>query len=103
MPRRPPAVARVLTQVTGTVRRHELIAPDDLTLVMVSGGPDSHCLLYSLWHLAPLLRNRLAAFHFDHRLRRDSTKDADYVGRVCERLGVPPPIRPGGGANPPGR
>jgi|SRR3954449_253755 tRNA(Ile)-lysidine synthase len=93
MPRRPPAVARVLTQVTGTVRRHELIAPGDLTLVMVSGGPDSVCLLYSLWHLRRLLRNHLAAFHFDHRLRRDSTKDADYVGRVCERLGVPLHIR----------
>jgi tRNA(Ile)-lysidine synthase len=89
MPRRPPAVARVLTQVTSTVRARELLDPGDLVLVMVSGGPDSICLLYSLWYLRRLLKIDIEVFHFDHRLRDDSADDAAYVRRVSERLRVP--------------
>ena len=89
MPRRPPAVARVLERVTATVREHEMFLPGDTVLVAVSGGPDSTCLLYSLWHLRRLLRVRLEVFHFDHRLRADSANDADYVRRAATRLKVP--------------
>jgi tRNA(Ile)-lysidine synthase len=89
MPRRPPAVARVLTQVTSTVRSRELLEPGDLVLAAVSGGPDSICLLYSLWNLRRLLRIRVEVFHFDHRLRGDSGADARYVERVSARLGLP--------------
>jgi tRNA(Ile)-lysidine synthase len=88
MPRRPPAVARVLTQVTSTVRARRLLEPGDLVLAAVSGGPDSMCLLYSLWHLRRLLKVRLEVFHFDHRLRFDSAADAAYVRRVSDRLGL---------------
>jgi tRNA(Ile)-lysidine synthase len=86
MPRRPPAVARVLERVTKTVREHEMFGPGDLVLVSCSGGPDSVCLLYSLWHLRLLFKVRLAVFHFDHKLRPDSAKDAAYVRRLAERL-----------------
>jgi tRNA(Ile)-lysidine synthase len=87
--RRPPAVARVLERVTRTVREHEMFAPGDRVLVCVSGGPDSVCLLSSLWHLRRLLKIRLEVFHFDHRLRDDSAKDAEYVLRLAERLKLP--------------
>ena len=87
--RRPPAVARVLERVTRTAREHEMFAKDDTVLVSVSGGPDSVCLLYSLWHLRRLFAIRLEVFHFDHRLRRDSPKDATYVARLAERLELP--------------
>jgi tRNA(Ile)-lysidine synthase len=87
--RRPPAVARVLERVTRTAREHEMFAPGDLVLASVSGGPDSVCLLYSLWHLRRLFRIRLEAFHFDHRLRPHSEKDGVYVGRLAERLRLP--------------
>jgi tRNA(Ile)-lysidine synthetase-like protein len=86
VPRRPPAVARVLERVTKTAREHEMFEPGDLVLVSCSGGPDSVCLLYSLWHLRRLFRIRLAVFHFDHKLRSDSAKDAIYVRRLAERL-----------------
>ena len=82
MPRRPPAVAKVLERVTKTAREHDLFAPGDLILVSCSGGPDSVCLLYSLWYLRRLFRIRLAVFHFDHKLRPDSAKDAVYVRRL---------------------
>jgi tRNA(Ile)-lysidine synthetase-like protein len=89
MPRRPPAVARVLERVTKTAREHEMFSPGDLVLVSCSGGPDSVCLLYSLWHLRRLFKIRLAVFHFDHKLRADSAKDAAYVRKLAERLKVP--------------
>ena len=88
MPRRPPAVARVLERVTATVREHDMFAEGDLVMVMVSGGPDSTCLLHSLHLLRRLLKVRLAAVHIDHRLRPDSAKDAAYARRQAERLRV---------------
>jgi tRNA(Ile)-lysidine synthase len=89
MPRRPPAVARVLERVTKTAREHEMFVPGDLVLVSCSGGPDSVCLLYSLWHLRRLFKIRLAVFHFDHKLRPDSAKDAAYVRNLAQRLSLP--------------
>jgi tRNA(Ile)-lysidine synthase len=89
MPRRPPAVARVLERVTKTSREHEMLSPGDLVLVSCSGGPDSVCLLYSLSHLRRLFKIRVAVFHFDHRLRSDSAKDAAYVRKLAERLKLP--------------
>lgn len=89
MPRRPPAVARVLERVTRTARAHGMFAPGDLVLVSCSGGPDSVCLLYALWHLRRLFKIRVAVFHFDHRLRPDSAKDAAYVRKLAERLKLP--------------
>jgi tRNA(Ile)-lysidine synthase len=88
MPRRPPAVARILTQATATIRAHEMVATGDLVLVSVSGGPDSVCLLYALHALRRLFRMRLAVFHFDHRLREDSAADAAYVRGIVDRLGL---------------
>ncbi len=87
--RRPPAVARVLERVTATAREHEMFLPGQMVLVAVSGGPDSVCLLYSLHHLRRLFRIKLEVFHFDHRLRPDSGKDAEYVRRLAARLRVP--------------
>ena len=89
MPPRPPAVARVLERVTKTAREHEMFAPGDLVLVSCSGGPDSVCLLYSLWHLRRLFKIRLAVLHFDHRLRPDSAEDAAYVRKLAVRLKLP--------------
>jgi tRNA(Ile)-lysidine synthase len=89
VPRRPPAVARVLERVTKTAREHQMFAPGELVLVSCSGGPDSTCLLYAMWHLRRLFRIRLAVFHFDHRLRPDSAKDAAYVRALAARLKLP--------------
>lgn len=93
MGRRPPAVARVLERVTKTAREHEMFEAGDLVLASCSGGPDSVCLLYSLWHIRRLFEIRLAVFHFDHRLRPDSGKDAAYVRRLSERLALPLHVR----------
>lgn len=87
--RRPPAVARVLERVTATVREHDMLHPDETVLIMVSGGPDSVCLLESLVRLRRLFRVRLEVFHFDHRLRPGSAADGAYVGRAAARHDLP--------------
>jgi tRNA(Ile)-lysidine synthase len=79
----------VLERVTKTAREHDMFAPGDLVLVSCSGGPDSVCLLFSLWHLRRLFKVRLAVFHFDHKLRPDSAKDAVYVRGLAQRLKLP--------------
>jgi tRNA(Ile)-lysidine synthase len=89
MPRRPPAVARVLEKVTATAREHDMFSPGDRVLVAVSGGPDSICLLYSLHMLRRLFKIQLEVFHFDHKLRADSAKDAAYVKRTAAKLNLP--------------
>jgi tRNA(Ile)-lysidine synthase len=94
--RRPPAVARVLERVTKTAREHEMFREGDGVLVSVSGGPDSVCLLYSLSHLRRLFKIRLEVFHFDHRLRKDSAKDAEYVRRLAGRMKLPFHLRAAG-------
>ena len=66
-----------------------MLRPGELVLVCVSGGPDSVCLLYSLWYLRRLFKIRLAIFHFDHALRAGSADDARYVRRLAARLRVP--------------
>jgi tRNA(Ile)-lysidine synthase len=86
---RPPAVARVLERVTRTAREHEMFLPGQTALVAVSGGSDSVCLLYSLYQLRRLFKIGLEVFHFDHGLRPDSAKDAEYVRRLALRLRVP--------------
>jgi tRNA(Ile)-lysidine synthase len=66
-----------------------MFIPGDHVLVAVSGGPDSTCLLHALWRLRRLFRIHLEVFHFDHRLRRDSGKDADYAKSQAARLKLP--------------
>lgn len=82
-------MARVLERVTATSRRFEMFAPGETVLIACSGGPDSVCLLHSLHRVRRLLRIRLAVFHFDHRLRRGSAADAEYVAAQASRLGLP--------------
>ncbi|HEX9122430.1 MAG TPA: tRNA lysidine(34) synthetase TilS [Actinomycetota bacterium] len=101
---RPPAVARVLHRLTATAREHGMFPPGGTVLVAVSGGPDSMCLLHALVDLRRLLRIRLEVFHFDHRLRPGSGRDAAYVARAAERLRLPFHLRaaataPGPGAS----
>jgi len=54
-------------------------------LVAVSGGPDSTALLLLLQESGC----DLVAAHYDHALRPESAADAEWVGALCSRLGIP--------------
>jgi len=65
-------------------RASGLVVAGEPLLAMLSGGPDSVCLL----DVAVTLGAEVAALHVDHGLRPDSGADADRCRALCERLGV---------------
>lgn len=74
-------VARALVRVG--LSRNELI------LVGLSGGPDSVALTHILLALSRRFAYRLAAAHFNHRLRgAESERDEKFVRELCAGLGV---------------
>jgi len=62
------------------------LQPNDSVLIGVSGGPDSLCLLH-LAHQIPSLKIIVA--HFDHQLRPDSNREAEFVQAVAEQMKLP--------------
>lgn len=63
-----------------------LVTPDATIGVAVSGGPDSLALLLLAAEARPL---KVEAATVDHALRPESRAEAEAVGQVCERIGVP--------------
>jgi tRNA(Ile)-lysidine synthase len=61
----------------------------DVVLVALSGGLDSVVLLHLLRGAAPALGIRVAAAHFDHRMRAGSAADAAWVAGLCRAWDVP--------------
>jgi tRNA(Ile)-lysidine synthase len=53
-------------------------------LVAVSGGIDSIALLHSLLGLSSEMEFVLEVIHVDHKLRKESHRDADFVASVCK-------------------
>ena len=81
-------VDRIEAQVVDAARRCGL-APGDLVIVAVSGGPDSLALLHALARTRRETSLRLYAAHLDHGLRgRESEADAAFVSKTCRDLGV---------------
>jgi tRNA(Ile)-lysidine synthase len=60
------------------------IDPTEPYLVMISGGPDSSFLLWSLVRLG----TKVVAFHLDHALRDRSRADAESARQLASDLGV---------------
>jgi tRNA(Ile)-lysidine synthase len=72
------------------------IAAGSRGLVAVSGGRDSLATLHVLAALAPRLRLKLEAVHFDHGLRPESGTEAQWVRQAVGRLGLPFHLRRAG-------
>lgn len=62
-----------------------LVEPAARLGIAVSGGPDSLALLLLAAAARP---GRVEAATVDHRLRRDSRQEAEFVRGICQRLGV---------------
>ncbi len=79
----------LLRKVKKTIERYALFAPGDRVLVAVSGGVDSMVLLEVLFLLRKEYDLRLWVAHYDHRLRKDSLRDALLVYRRSREMGLP--------------
>ena len=71
------------------IDKNKLITPRGLVVVGVSGGADSMALLLALSRLRHDLGVVLHAVHFNHKFRRDASRDESFVGVWCKQLNVP--------------
>lgn len=78
----------LIENVKNLINKSNLIEKNDKIVVGVSGGPDSVALLYILLGLSRQIRFTLHAAHLNHKLRKDSDKDAQFVRNLCGRLRV---------------
>ena len=71
--------------------RHDIsLGTSPLSLVVaVSGGEDSHVLLHVLWRLIEAQSLKLEVAHFDHALRPESNREAEFVADLADRYGLP--------------
>lgn len=83
------AVSRVRRAVATACDRRGVLRPGERVLVACSGGPDSTALLDALARLGPPRAWQLRVAHVDHGLRPGSAKEAELVGGLCARLGLP--------------
>ena len=70
-------------------RKLRLPMSDETVVVAVSGGADSTALLLAIEELKThhKLYTAICVAHFDHRLRKSSSKDAKWVADLAARLG----------------
>ena len=75
------------------IQHNRLIPSQQKVVVAVSGGPDSVCLLYSLYHLQTSLKMCLHIAHLNHQLRgEESDQDSLYVDELAKKLNIPATI-----------
>jgi tRNA(Ile)-lysidine synthase len=81
---------RIEANVRRFVLDENLVAPRDVVLAGVSGGPDSLAMLLILQRLSKNRRFRLNVAHFDHGLRGEAVSDAEagFVGELADSLGL---------------
>ena len=80
-----------LAKIRKTVDSFGMIAPGDVIVAGVSGGPDSMALLFALWDLREFYPGtEVIVSHVNHGLRGvESDEDAEFVRDTAQRLGFP--------------
>lgn len=76
-------------KVLSNIRKHGLSADGNRGIVAVSGGADSLALLLLLHALREKLGLRLEVLHFNHGLRPESPREAEWVAGRAAGLGLP--------------
>ena len=81
---------RIIEKIKNTVEKYELIKKDDNVVVGFSGGPDSTCLLHSLWTLKDHFGiDKIAAVHINHMYRgEDAFSDEKFCEDFCKEKGI---------------
>lgn len=88
-------VENILELVKLNIVENNLIENGEKILVAVSGGPDSMCLLNSLYLLKNVLKNEnsieydLAVAHVNHMIREESKFEKIYVEEYCKKINIP--------------
>ena len=72
-----------------TIQQYNLIQMQDKIVIGVSGGPDSMCLLDSLYCLKEKLDIEIVVAHVNHMIRKEAEEETDYVKKYCKEHVIP--------------
>ena len=75
----------MIDQIRRFIDEHDLLRPEDLCIVALSGGADSLCLLEILYRLGV----SLTAVHVQHHLRESAERDAAFAEAFCRERNIP--------------
>lgn len=78
----------LIERVRQTIKRYKMFDFGDKVVIVVSGGPDSVCLLYILYSLKDELGLSLHIAHLDHMLRKNSYQDLLFVKDLAKKLNL---------------
>ena len=82
-------VEDIINIVQDNIINNNLIKKDDKIVVAVSGGPDSMCLLDSLFKLKDKLKFKVVVAHVNHGIREESEQEKVYVEKFCKVRNIP--------------
>ncbi|PKM89093.1 MAG: tRNA lysidine(34) synthetase TilS [Firmicutes bacterium HGW-Firmicutes-12] len=79
----------IYDKVVLTIKQYNMIEPDELVIVGVSGGPDSIAMLHILARLQKGIGFKLHVAHLDHSFRGKQAEDeAIWVKSIAESWGI---------------
>lgn len=78
----------VVGRFLATIEKYSLVPKGSRVLVAVSGGADSVALLDLLRTAQDRLSITIAAFHLNHGLREQASRDEAFVRKLCKDWGI---------------
>lgn len=75
-------------KVLDTISKYNLIKKGDKIVIGVSGGPDSMCLLDSLYYLKKNLQIEIIVAHINHMIRKEADEETEYVQNYCNEKNI---------------
>ena len=81
----------LIEQVLKTIKKYNLIKPNDKIVCGVSGGPDSICMLDILRRIKEenKINFDIRVCHINHLIREEATVDEQYVENYCKKYSIP--------------
>lgn len=81
----------LIEQVLKTIKKYNLIKPNDKIVCGVSGGPDSICMLDILRRVKEenKINFDIMVCHINHLIREEATVDEQYVENYCKKYSIP--------------
>lgn len=74
-------------QILNTIKKYDLIKPNETVICGVSGGPDSMCMLDNLRKIKETkkIRFEIVVCHVNHLIREEAVEDEKYVINYCKK------------------
>lgn len=82
-------VNNIINIVKNNIVENSLVKKGDKIVVAVSGGPDSMCLIDTLYRLKDELEFSILVAHVNHGIRIESDLEKEYVEKYCKERNIP--------------